>query len=122
MKALTVQQPYASLIASGQKTIELRSWSTMYRGPLLIHAGKRLHSDYRNRLLPLLPRGVIVCVVDLVDVRPYHEGDRPNTFVKRRLLNGFFSWVLENARGTPPIPIDGHQRLFDVPVDVHVVT
>ena len=41
MKALTLHQPRASLVALGVKTIETRGWSTTYRGPLLIHAGKR---------------------------------------------------------------------------------
>ncbi len=41
MKALTLWQPWASLIALGVKTIETRSWSTDYRGPLAIHAAKR---------------------------------------------------------------------------------
>lgn len=40
MKALTIRQPWASLIALGVKTIETRSWPTNYRGPVLIHAGK----------------------------------------------------------------------------------
>ena len=40
MKALTIKQPWATLIALGEKKIETRSWSTKYRGPLLIHAGK----------------------------------------------------------------------------------
>lgn len=39
MKVLTLHQPWASLIALGVKTIETRSWSTAYRGPLAIHAG-----------------------------------------------------------------------------------
>ena len=39
MKALTVRQPWASLIALGVKRIETRSWRTSYRGPLAIHAG-----------------------------------------------------------------------------------
>lgn len=39
MNALTIRQPWASLIAAGVKTIETRSWSTKYRGPLAIHAG-----------------------------------------------------------------------------------
>ena len=39
MNAITQPQPYASLIAVGAKTIETRSWSTSYRGPLVIHAG-----------------------------------------------------------------------------------
>lgn len=41
MRALTLHQPWASLIAIGEKTIETRSWSTQYRGPLAIHAAKR---------------------------------------------------------------------------------
>lgn len=39
MKAITLIQPWASLIALGEKQIETRSWKTNYRGPLAIHAG-----------------------------------------------------------------------------------
>jgi hypothetical protein len=39
MKALTLHQPWATAVAEGIKTIETRSWSTSYRGPLAIHAG-----------------------------------------------------------------------------------
>lgn len=45
MKALTLCQPWASLIAWGEKQYETRSWSTDYRGLLAIHASKR-PSDY----------------------------------------------------------------------------
>jgi len=40
VRALTIRQPWATLIASGVKTIETRSWATKWRGQLLIHAGK----------------------------------------------------------------------------------
>ena len=56
MKALTVWQPWASLIALGVKTIETRSWHTSYRGPLAIHAASRvpdvvlLEAGYTGRL------------------------------------------------------------------------
>ena len=40
IKAITLLQPYAALVAIGAKTIETRSWYTPYRGPLAIHAGK----------------------------------------------------------------------------------
>lgn len=43
MKAITLHQPWASLVAEGVKTIETRSWSTKYRGPLVIHAGLQRH-------------------------------------------------------------------------------
>lgn len=38
MKAITLHQPYATLIATGHKQIETRSWAPAYRGPLAIHA------------------------------------------------------------------------------------
>lgn len=40
MKCLAIKQPFAYLIVSGRKTIEIRSWKTSYRGKLLIHASK----------------------------------------------------------------------------------
>lgn len=38
MKAITMTQPWASLLAAGANRIETRSWATSYRGPLAIHA------------------------------------------------------------------------------------
>jgi hypothetical protein len=42
VKALTLTQPWATLVAVGAKKIETRSWRTDYRGPIAIHAGKGL--------------------------------------------------------------------------------
>ena len=44
-KVLTLHQPWASLVALGVKTIETRSWSTQYRGPLAIHAAVKRPSQ-----------------------------------------------------------------------------
>ena len=41
MKAITIYQPWASLIAAGAKIYETRGWATNYRGPIAIHAGKK---------------------------------------------------------------------------------
>jgi len=41
MLCLSLYQPWASFVAYGIKTVETRSWGFAYRGPLLIHAGKR---------------------------------------------------------------------------------
>lgn len=46
--ALTLWQPWASLVAWEEKRIETRSWSTSYRGPLVIHAAKRFAGDDLN--------------------------------------------------------------------------
>lgn len=45
IKALTLTEPYATLIALGKKKIETRSWGTDYRGPLAIHAAKGFTRD-----------------------------------------------------------------------------
>lgn len=61
MKALTISQPFASLIADGHKWIENRCWETRYRGPLAIHAGKGTQYLDRHELMEY-PSGVLaVC-------------------------------------------------------------
>jgi hypothetical protein len=48
MKTLSLTQPWATLMALGEKHIETRSWSTNYRGQLLIHASKGFPVDCRH--------------------------------------------------------------------------
>ncbi|MCG7406758.1 ASCH domain-containing protein [Paenibacillus sp. ACRRX] len=45
MKAITIIQPWATLIAIGEKKFETRSWATKHRGPLAIHAGKKIDQE-----------------------------------------------------------------------------
>lgn len=91
MKALTLTQPWATLVAIGAKTIETRSWQTFYHGPLAIHAAKgfpawaREFADYdvtcrdvlydagigrlnQPRPSTMLPIGAIVAVAHLGSV------------------------------------------------------
>lgn len=48
MKALSLTQPWATLVAIGAKQFETRSWSTNYRGPLYIHASKGFPAECRR--------------------------------------------------------------------------
>lgn len=122
MKALSVRQPWASLIAGGHKTIEWRSWRTNYRGPLLICAGKTPDEVYfefdpveaaRN-----WPLGVAVAVVELAEVRPFN----PSKDIEAAMLEEDlkpsrpgFSWVLKSPFAVlGSIPIRGQQGLFEV--------
>ena len=98
MKALTLKQPWASLILSGAKRVETRSWSTNYRGPLIIAASAAISkADHalcytdpfrwhlaRAGFVPhpggtkgqhmqakeRLPLGCALCVVELLDCTP----------------------------------------------------
>ena len=93
MKAITIHQPWASLIAAGFKTYETRSRATRYRGLIAIHAGAKQplsilgKEDYHlireaavalgnkwsyNYVVPLmqlnnLPRGAIIAIARVVD-------------------------------------------------------
>ncbi|NLE60710.1 MAG: ASCH domain-containing protein, partial [Planctomycetes bacterium] len=60
MKALSLWEPWASLMRCGAKTIETRSWYTSYRGPLLICGAKRW-SDEQDAILrmPEIQRGLL---------------------------------------------------------------
>lgn len=45
MKAISLWQPWATLMAIGTKKIETRPWGTSYRGPLAIHAAKKWDAE-----------------------------------------------------------------------------
>ena len=95
MKAITIYQPYASLIATEHKIYETRTWPTKYRGPIAIHAGQYTTSiispplsvwrelencftDYKLR--KELPRGAVIATAELVNVWRivYHPGINVN--------------------------------------------
>ena len=73
MKALTIKQPWATLIMQGNKRFEFRSWQTKYRGDLLIHEGKGkgIDKEAMKRLAKYIPEnmptGKILGKVTLVD-------------------------------------------------------
>ena len=104
MKALSIRQPWASLIASGRKTIEVRSWPMAYRGPLLVCAGKKPHAG--------MPVGVALAVVDLLDCRSFRPDDE--TAACCGADPGDFAWVLGNVRAIDPVPVSGKLGLFTV--------
>lgn len=109
--ALTIKQPWASLIVRGGKDIENRSWPTRYRGPVLIHASKKRDDDEMRSYKALkesrgfkpawigdplkwgeVPCGGVIGVADIVDC--VTESTSP-WFV------GEFGFVLANPRPLP---------------------
>jgi hypothetical protein len=78
MKALTITQPYATLIAIGAKRIETRGWPTQYRGPLAIHAGAGLGPVGGRRGLHLqcaAPRFFRALQMSMMRVRQSRDGE-----------------------------------------------
>lgn len=133
MKALSVRQPWAFWIASGQKAIENRDWATQHRGPLLIHAssgGPRYEYDQAlesldawfdeaaaQRLRSMVPpyaeieRGGIVAVATLVKVTA------SPTHLEHLLAweaPGGYAWHLANIREVPFRTCRGMPGIWDV--------
>ena len=120
-RVLSVRQPWAWAIVSGLKPVENRSWSTRYRGRLLIHAGTAIDPygiqwfvKQRISLPSPLPRGAIVGSCDLVAI------------VDRRLGKGYgkwffgpIGWVVNNAHElAKPVAMKGALGLFRPPAAV----
>lgn len=146
MKALTLHQPHATLIALGAKPWETRSWgapTSLIGQRLAIHAGKRLDAEaiYDGSRVSqalgklaidtgLLPRGGIVAVVELLKCRETTGVDRHrNRRFRHGLQNqpedfGDFSvgrWVWETKlllRVHPHIVCRGWQGLWNVPESI----
>jgi hypothetical protein len=121
MKALCVKQPWASLIVTGQKTLEVRSRRTSHRGPLIICSSRRDAGSEQalaaSKLLPgsPYPRGVTLGIVDLVECRPARGGDRAGALCDP---DGYFVWVLARPRPCRNVPIIGKLGVFELPEEV----
>ena len=110
MKTLSIRQPWASLIAFGEKTIEVRSWNTAFRGRILVHSsGRDMDADGLT-----LPAGYAIATVDVVDVRPLTEADLEAACMHEMPDGPCFAWVLRDAQEIEPFPLKGKLHLFDV--------
>lgn len=70
MKALSLWQPWATLVALKIKEYETRSWGTGYRGELAIHAAKRKMGDYEHRLINHLAERLLMPELAKPDTYP----------------------------------------------------
>lgn len=130
MKALTICQPFAELIMRGQKLVENRTWSTPYRGPLAIHAGKNrdwlelddtgAFDEFYNIPIAEMAFGAIVGTAELVAclpilaIRSLRYEQRYPWLNDHDHTEGPWCWVLENVkRFAEPIPARGAQGIWE---------
>lgn len=133
MKALTLWEPWASLVAQGCKRIETRSWQTPYRGALYIHASLRrmdARAPHTQALLALLPDprpqyGHILCRCTLADCVPMDEAFLAAIHMDAQehlcgiYAPGRYAWLLEDVRRLDaPLPAKGRLGLWTPPVGV----
>ncbi|MDO4283414.1 MAG: ASCH domain-containing protein [Clostridia bacterium] len=127
MKVLTIKQPWATLIMSGLKRFEFRSWKTNYRGELLIHAGKSIDKEAMKRLAIYLPEnlpiGKIIGKVSMVDCilldkNLKEELLKENPDIYKNSQIGEFAWQVENIEAFDyPIEINGKLGLWNYTVN-----
>jgi hypothetical protein len=124
--ALSLLQPWASLVIIGLKKIETRSWRTAYRGPLFIHAslgkkGKVLATEppFAKHIpdFDKLPFGAIIGQVELEDILPvqqlfYSDAKLAALTLEEKAFGdytkGRYAWMLsEPVQFEVPIPVKG---------------
>lgn len=117
MKALSIRQPWAWLVANGHKDIENRQWRTHTRGRVFVHAAKGMTrgdylaceicvADFSDIKLPPfedLQRGGIIGTVEIVDCV---------TDDASRWFFGEYGWVLKDAKPLPFQPCKGALGFF----------
>lgn len=146
MKAITVLQPWATLLVTGKKHIETRSWKTNYRGEILIHTGKKdplfgfcmMTDNTKKRVLRVLglpeifnrfqkfPTGEILgkailadCVLIDKEIAALIKEQRPDEYAFGDFTPGRYAWVMENPVAfDKPIPARGKQGLWNWEGDV----
>jgi ASCH domain. len=125
--AVSIRQPWAALVATGIKTVELRRWRARRTGQVCVHAGAlkdsskaawaKLPPHFKD--LADLRRGLIGRV-EIVSVKQYKtlaefQGDRDRHLAPDEWFTpGLFGWELVNAATMPFEPCPGNLRFFRV--------
>lgn len=135
MRVLSVKEPFATLIASGYKCIETRSWKINYRGELFIHASgksidkKYLEDSYISKIIDGLNMnyGNIICKVNLVDCIYMDE-----KFIEKIKQNnkeyqlgvyeiGRYAWIIDNIELIYPIKAKGKLNIWKYDGDYELI-
>ena len=138
LPALSIRQPWASLIVAGLKDVENRNWPTRFRGRFWVHAGKAVDRDAMDALAsgrhpvtgdPFYPDplpmafGGIIGVAEITDCvsahpSPWFMGDYGFVLANAQALafqpcRGLLGFFKPGADWTPPDYLDGRGPLKD---------
>lgn len=127
MKAISVRQPWAWLIVNGFKDIENRTWTTRFRGPVLIHASKGMTNEEYEDVEAWLGNGdqddVGALEITLPDRKIIERGGivgiaNITGCVSESMSPWFFGpygFVMREQRVLPFTPMRGALGFFDCP-------
>lgn len=108
MKALTIRQPWAGAIFLLGKDVENRSWSTDYRGLMLIHSAIKVDSTSNIKMGDdnLWSYGCLLGTVELVDCVKNYKSDWA--------IKGKWHWIFKRPIGfLDPIKAKGKLGLWE---------
>jgi len=122
LKCLSVSQPFADLIISGKKIIELRKWNTNFRGEFLIHAPIKIRTEDCKRLKinEKLVTGAIIGKVELYEVKKYNsikeiKADQKFHLASKNFHDRTYGFMLKNSKSLRiPIPYKGQLGFFEI--------
>ncbi|MGQ2966118.1 ASCH domain-containing protein [Methylophilus sp.] len=131
LKALSLKQPFAWLIANGYLLVDDRSWGTQYRGPILIHASKGLYEAYYQHIrsntdVPIPDRdkleyGGVVGIADLVLCSKPGQLPAGISREQRAHFGGvhqeYYGFLFAQARPLPLMPCAGKLGIFEIDTD-----
>lgn len=114
MKALSIHPYYAMAVVSGQKSIEVRSWDTNYRGDILIcSTAKKYHGTIPGHALG---------VVTLESIHPFTKKDCESALMlPAEWKPGLYAWVFTNNRLIKPEPVKGKLSLWNYEGDIEYI-
>lgn len=148
IRALSLLQPWASLLVFDEKKIETRSWKTSYRGPVAIHASQNkyfmhhilakefyyewmhpyvhqfIYKIKKNNFNGKIPYGKIIGIGKLIDCIPVEDIRgflKPKEIVLGDYSDGRWAWKFEEMRPIKPIEISGKLGLWWVSLPEEVV-
>jgi hypothetical protein len=128
LTAITLHQPWASLVAKGCKQYETRDWPTNHRGLIVIHAGRKpkgkqelrehdkVVESFKDLLNEDCPYSAVVAIAELTDVilmtEEFINQQCPTELRCGDWKIGRYAFKLENIRAIAPIPATGKQGLW----------
>ncbi len=115
--AISLRQPWANLIARGEKTIETRTWARDHRGDLVICSSLKGDPGFEK----MEPAGMALCIVELYKIEPMTEEHEDAAYCDWE--PGKFSWFLRNIRRVKPVPVKGRLGIYrlEIPGGLKVI-
>lgn len=112
MKALSIVRPGGRLIASGEKSLEVRRWKPNLKPSedlLIVENNRFLYTEGDED-----PDGIAVAIVRVKRIRPFTLDDM-EAACANRFEDGWLAWELNEIRAlTQNVPINAARRVYNV--------